>query len=132
MDKSFISFTQALENGQMVSASGVFANYDGETLDMEGFQDGTTFYAQLTNEDIMHLLAARANRQPLEELILEEVPATASPTRSSSKSSSSKSSSSKRSSSKRSGSKSSSSKRSSSKSSGSQKRSSQRTRKSSR
>ena len=127
MDKSFISFTQALENGQMVSASGVFANYDGETLDMEGFQDGTTFYAQLTNEDIMDLLAARANRQPLEELILEEVPATASPTRSSSKSSSSK-----RSSSKRSGSKSSSSKRSSSKSSGSQKRSSQRTRKSSR
>ena len=127
MDKSFISFTQALENGQMVSASGVFANYNGETLDMEGFQDGTTFYAQLTNEDIMHLLAARANRQPLEELILEEVPATASPTRSSSKRRSSDRSGSKSSSSKRS-----SSKRSSSKRSGSQKRSSQRTRKSSR
>lgn len=76
MDKSFISFTQALENGQMVSASGVFANYDGETLDMEGFQDGTTFYAQLSNEDIMQLLAARANTVPLEELVIEEAPAT--------------------------------------------------------
>lgn len=76
MDKSFISFTQALENGQTVSASGVFANYDGETLDMEGFQDGATFYAQLTNEDIMELLAARANPEPLQELIIEEIPTT--------------------------------------------------------
>ena len=118
MDKSFISFTQALENGQMVSASGVFANYDGETLDMEGFQDATTFYAQLTNEDIMELLAARANQQPLEELILEEVPATASHTKRRTSSKSRRSSSSK--------------KRSSSKRSSSQKRSSQRTRKSSR
>jgi hypothetical protein len=116
MDKSFISFTQALENGQMVSASGVFANYDGETLDMEGFRDGTTFYAQLTNEDIMQLLAARANRQPLEELILEEVPSTASTAKSRMGSKSHKSGSTKSSSSKRSRSK---------------KRSSQRTRKSS-
>ena len=81
MDKSFISFTQALENGQTVSASGVYANYDGETLDMEGFQDGTTFYAQLSNEDIMELLGARANPEPLEELIIEEVPTTATSTK---------------------------------------------------
>ena len=72
MDRSFVAFYQAMENGNLVASAGLEGKYDGETLDVTGFQDDTTFYAQLNNQDIMDLLSRQANPMPLEEMIIEE------------------------------------------------------------
>ena len=61
-----------MENGNLVASAGLEGKYDGETLDVTGFQDDTTFYAQLDNQDIMDLLSRQANPMPLEEMIIEE------------------------------------------------------------
>jgi hypothetical protein len=72
MDRSFVAFYQAMENGNLVASAGLEGKYNGETLDVTGFQDDTTFYAQLDNQDIMDLLSRQANPMPLEEMIIEE------------------------------------------------------------
>ena len=79
MDRSFVAFYQAMENGNLVASAGLEGKYDGETLDVTGFQDDTTFYAQLDNQDIMDLLSRQANPMPLEEMIIEEYEETPRP-----------------------------------------------------
>ena len=79
MDRSFVAFYQAMENGNLVASAGLEGRYDGETLDVTGFQDDTTFYAQLDNQDIMDLLSRQANPMPLEEMIIEEYEETPRP-----------------------------------------------------
>ena len=79
MDRSFVAFYQAMENGNLVASAGLEGKYDGETLDVAGFQDDTTFYAQLDNQDIMDLLSRQANPMPLEEMIIEEYEETPRP-----------------------------------------------------
>jgi len=68
-----------MENGNLVASAGLEGKYDGETLDVTGFQDDTTFYAQLDNQDIMDLLSRQANPMPLEEMIIEEYEETPRP-----------------------------------------------------
>ena len=79
MDRSFVAFYQAMENGNLVASAGLEGKYNGETLDVTGFQDDTTFYAQLDNQDIMDLLSRQANPMPLEEMIIEEYEETPRP-----------------------------------------------------
>ena len=68
-----------MENGNLVASAGLEGKYNGETLDVTGFQDDTTFYAQLDNQDIMDLLSRQANPMPLEEMIIEEYEETPRP-----------------------------------------------------
>jgi len=50
------SFNSELNiNNENINSEGLLINYDGENMDIAGYQNNDNFYAQLSNEDIMRI-----------------------------------------------------------------------------
>jgi hypothetical protein len=58
--------SELVEDGEIVEKAGMKMRYDGETMDLAGFSNEGVFYAQLDQDDIMQLLATRADTASLE------------------------------------------------------------------
>lgn len=60
------------KNGEVIDEGAIQANYDGNLLNVKGFQNDETIYMQLDNDDIMNLLATPASQMPLENRLLND------------------------------------------------------------
>ena len=56
-----------VSDGKVVENAGVEMSFDGQVMDVEGFSNDERFYAQLDHNDIMELLAIKANPTSLEK-----------------------------------------------------------------
>jgi len=67
------SFNSELNiNNENVNSEGLLINYDGENMDISGYQNNDNFYAQLSNKDIMNLLAITANPMSLDKRLKKD------------------------------------------------------------
>jgi hypothetical protein len=60
------------QNGNVVDEGALNAVYDGNTLDVKGFQNDESIYMRLDNNDLMKLLATPASNQSLEQRLLTD------------------------------------------------------------
>lgn len=61
-------------NDKIIEDSNVLANYDGDTLDIMGRKDDKIVLMQLTNDDIMNILAIPSSNKSLEERLMIDFP----------------------------------------------------------
>ena len=64
--------TEVTHNNRVIDVKGMSARYDGENLDLSGFDNNEMFYARLDNEDVRRLLATPASRKSLEHRLRDD------------------------------------------------------------
>ena len=63
---------QAYVNGQLVENKAIKADYDGNNLDIDLYENGNHFYSKLSNNDIASILSHRASSLPLEKRLMND------------------------------------------------------------
>ena len=64
--------TEVTHNNRVIDVKGMSARYDGENLDLSGFDNNEMFYARLDNEDVLKLMATPASRKSLEHRLRDD------------------------------------------------------------
>ena len=62
------------QNFNKINSEGLLINYDGKNMDVSGYKNDNSFYAKLTNKDIMDLLAISANPMSLDKRLKKDFP----------------------------------------------------------
>ena len=67
-----VAATEVTRNNKVIDVKGMTAEYDGENLNMSGFDNNELFYVRLDNEDVRQLLATPASRMSLEHRLRKD------------------------------------------------------------